>query len=745
MSDFKLQPFYAPADGPRKSDLPGHILILAAVWVFSTLLFFLCRPGYTFPLVNNWIDNWVYIGYQWDFRGQMAEFGPTYYGARLSAILPAAGMHECLPPGLANIAVKLLFSALLATGCATVAFRIGGFHAGFLAVVLSVACPQVVEMWHNGYVDGYLVVYAILTLACIVAASHSRWWAAWIFVAGSAFTAMVVANLSAVMAPGLGLAVFALCWLRWKPMRLAAGAGVFLAGAGALFLVFGGLNVHFGGAFNFIKPQIDAARALSALPRNPWAPTDWEWVTRATWLVLPLGALVWGVGRLWFRPPLELSVPVHQAIRALTLGLLTSLVMVFLFGLRGGMGLLASSFAASFQLCLALPLLALLCASFRQSPPPSLRWLALTLGALLLVSLGNVSVVTAHLPLHGHPDRVRVLSVAAFTGACAIVAACRFGSGKWWHKYLRPEVVLVALVIGSTSSTYPYPAAQLRESYVSVHSAFQKISNSFVPGSYRLWEHPGQRDSRSLASTRLWGYRLFTQKPFPQFDTDSLANLADRTVIITAPRGSGHQTLAEAKSALARFANVTSEQIIEVPGDVGTGFDLVTLSLGEKPVGPEVHGSQQLMGRPLLDLNSSSSVPYFETLAKNLYGSAGMVQSALTTAAGVTRFKRTDQRDHLATAFIMLTLPPDVSRQLTIIISMPCDSQTLLVVQDEVYQYLKQIPLSKAGQHTYAVNLPPTSQRIRIFFAGLTDTATALPEHVTIYENRGEVLRTGNQ
>ncbi len=193
-----------------------HALLLAGVWGFCTVLFFLFRSGYTFPLANTWIDNWVYIGYQWDFRGLIAEFGPTYYGARLSAIFPALVLNECLPPALANITVKLLFSALLGMGCATVAYRAGGIRAGVLAVVLSVCCPQIVEMWHHGYVDGHVVVYAVLTLASLAVAKDSRLWPAWIFLAGGTFLAMVVANLSAVMAPGLGLAVFALCWLRWK-------------------------------------------------------------------------------------------------------------------------------------------------------------------------------------------------------------------------------------------------------------------------------------------------------------------------------------------------------------------------------------------------------------------------------------------------------------------------------------------------------------------------------------------------
>lgn len=98
-----------------------HYIALTLIWGMGSLLLLLFRSGYPFPLFDV-LDSWIYTAYQWDLKNQIAEFGPTYYGARLSWILPGAGLHSLLPPAVANIVLKLIFSALLSISCASIVY-----------------------------------------------------------------------------------------------------------------------------------------------------------------------------------------------------------------------------------------------------------------------------------------------------------------------------------------------------------------------------------------------------------------------------------------------------------------------------------------------------------------------------------------------------------------------------------------------------------------------------------------------
>jgi hypothetical protein len=142
--------------------------------------------------------------------------------------------------------------------------------------------------------------------------------------------------------------------------------------------------------------------------------------------------------------------------------------------------------------------------------------------------------------------------------------------------------LLAGLIIESGASYYRNTEPHLREGYLSVHAAFQAINQTFTADSYRTWEHPGNRESFALTSSKFWGYRLFTQKPFPQFDPADLGALVDRTLIITAPPGEGDETMAQAKRVLENMVDFTREQITKVHGEAGTGFDLVALTVTDK-------------------------------------------------------------------------------------------------------------------------------------------------------------------
>lgn len=727
--------FRVPAgDGGEQNGPRRPVLMLALAWVAGTLLLFLGRPGYTFPPLSD-LDSWVYSAYQWDLRGHLHEFGPLYYGSRLSWIVPGALLHGVLPPVVANLCFKLLASALLATAGAILVYRTLGYRGALLLVVLSVFSPPLIYALHTDYIDTAVILYGTWALAAITLARNSKYWMGWILFGGGAFAGMVVANVFALVVPGLGIAVYHLLWLRWNFRRQLACVGLYMAATVMVLAGFGLVNRHIGGDFIFLRPQLTFVQQLTGA--NPWAPKDGQWAWAATWLILPMGALLWGLFQTWVAR--SAATPARLQATAMTGGLAASLTVAIFLQARG-QPVLSLYFYASLHLSLALPLLAACCTSIRAADPAADRRLLISSLAMAVLVL-TVDSDTVSRKLIGYlPFLPSAPSVPIATcSACLVLAllvniAASIRPVRMIEKLLGAEWLLLSLVVCSIPDNFHSPnvANRLRERYATVHAAFTVINDRFATDSFRLWEHPGQWLSRPLASTWLWGYRIFSSQPFPQFDPAAPGTLGQRKLIITAPTNRGPETVTEARKALARVAEITDEEVIHIPGEEGIGIDLVILSLRAGALDLDRWDARQVVPA-FVDLDVRQNPPYFATLAKNLYAETDPARPALVTAAGVTRFTSRDPRDHLATPFVPLPAATGTRRQLVLMVWMPSESQTLLTLQDEAYRSLKVIDLRKPGRSGYVVDLPAGSGSIRLCFSGPTHLATALPERVTLY------------
>lgn len=717
-----------------------EIWMLVTIWIISTLLLFALRPGYTFPPLDV-IDSWVYTGYQWNIRAQIQEFGPTYYGSRLSFILPGALLHSFLPPLAANVCLKLAWSALLALGVAAIVLRAVGFRAALLAVALSVWSPQVIYAWHTDYMDGPVLTFAVLALACITLARDSKRWAGWIAAAGCFFTGMGVANLSALATVGFGVAIYHLIWLRWGFVRHLICIGLYLAAAAAVLSVLGFVHQRLGGQFLFMQPQVDMLLHLNQLDRNPWAQTGWSWLTRATWLVVPASALVWGA--LKSLGPVPPALRTAQLTRALTAALAVSVGSSLAVAISG-QGVLAHDFYASFHLCLAIPLLAVCCTSSIRSAHAAFGWVAATLGLLAAHALWGETDSTAGLVHRWTPwiDLKHTIILAALGMVLVLAAAWIFGGvvRRGWRAGLpRPELLLLAIYACSTPTSFHDAAIsdRLPQRYLAVREGFDRITQEFPPNSYRFWSHPQQMASMALSATKLWGYRLFTFKPFPSFEA---TDRTDHTIIVTGKAGTGETVLGEAERAFANARlQVADGRVLHVAPDSDVGIDLVAFRMRESAVDPEQFFAE-LARRPraVLDLRYAGDEPFTRALERNIYG--GNPQKVIDESAGYPIFRRTDPRDHLATPFLELpSAVTDGGRELSLVITMVAASSTVCVVQSDSFHDLRQISLGERGRTVHRVKLPANVGKVRLYFISTRDAPSALPTRVTLYQLPAEL------
>ncbi len=701
------------------------------MWAACTILLLAFRPGYGFP-TPLLVDSWIYSSYQWDFHRQIAEFGPTYYASRLSWILPGVVLHHFFDPATANIVYKLLTSAVTAMACGGLVYRAKGLAGGLLTVGVAVLAPAMIKALQADYVDIPVLMYAVLALACIARAANSRRWAAWIFLAGVAFSAMTVANLSALAVPGLGIAAFHLLWLRWSFKRHALCLGLYLAAAILVLLGFDFIWRRAGATAHFLRPQIDMLFFFREMKgENPWAPRNWQWALGATWLVLPVAALLLGLLRSVFSPCTDAST--RRLILALTVGLAVSLGVALILECRN-IAVLAYPFYAHAHLCLALPLLVLVCCPDSPGRNPWVRPATAIAGLLLVVLAGNTLRLGP-----GSRSLEGVIGIPEPGATPVLLGGLQVAGAAWLFFRSRPrslpgaELLLAGLVACSFPLDFDSPGLSdhRRQRYVAIHSAYQAISREFAPGSYRFWEDVNYREGHALASTKLWLYRLFTEKPFPEF---TVPNLSCTLIVPGAPE-TGPQILKRAKESLqARGVTLASARILKVPGDAGTGFDLVCFTMQMPTVDPEdpVHA---LTARSLLvDLRFDAAPAYTATIEQNLYGPRTI--KSIDLSAGYPAFTRTDPRDHLATPFKSFSRPkPGASRNLSLVIIMPASGpDTRCIVQSDGFAELARLSLNKAGRTVYSLVAPADCQRVRLYFQSGTNAPVPLPLRASLYE-----------
>ncbi len=238
------------------------------------------------PGTNLLIDPWIYTGFFLSLPMFARIFPGTYYGSRLSVIVPGFAAHWLLPPLLASYGLHLTLLAAVVFATFRLVRSNHGLPAALIASTLMTWHPLVIAEIGWDYVDGAGVAFVMLAIAALddaVRRDDRRRRAG--IVAGFMIACGVVANLFLVVfLPVWGVFLLLRAGLRWRTVAVIGFAA--LAGAAAGLLAFGAVSHSLGGSWWCLGPQIRELRALTAA-RNPWQLSGYAWVLGATWLVLP--------------------------------------------------------------------------------------------------------------------------------------------------------------------------------------------------------------------------------------------------------------------------------------------------------------------------------------------------------------------------------------------------------------------------------------------------------------------------
>jgi hypothetical protein len=721
----------APASSPRVT-----ILLCSATWALCSLALLLWREGFPFPPYGQY-DTWFYTGYGWDLPGQLKDFGNTYYGSRLSWLLPLSLLHGALPLLTAEVVFKLGFSGLLTTALALIGWQIGRQRGAWTAAWLAPLCPEVIMALHGDYADTAVLTYGMWTTAAILrAGENARHWR-WLLLAGMSFGLMAVANLGAVGNIGLGLAVLHLCWLRRTWWRHISLLGLYLLGAGIVVGLGQVAHQALGGNGFFLQAQIDMVlRFQRTGTSNPWYRPGWDWLAQATWLVLPLGVTAWGVMAAWCD---RTRTDVTSRLRAaLTYSLGFTLALGVVHQLRGAM-VLSLNYYANSLLCLALPLaLALISRGDpRTGRPPSHS----VLGGIGLLTLfivlgpahgpGLASKLGLDLADYGH-----VLWGGLF-GLGGLLALLWYRTRRWkpFPSGTLAAAYLLLLLWGSISWHFQHPfySNRLAERYAVVHEAHSWLESHLSRGEYYFWVDQSFADGVSLACTKLWQYRRFDRDPHASFPELKQPHEKATLIVIPAPPDKGPDALKTARE-LFRQKGLTLKQVHIQPirGNMDVGFDLISFGFGQEQIDPQdPHSAQAREPRLIIAYERDGPQGYAQHLG-----------FAHPPAPGRARLEIDESGPLLvdsSASDYALSLPHSLhltegSRQISIVIYQTPGNVLHLAMEDDEHRSFHRSLLPPIGRVVLNTLVPVGTRNVMLRFYAPDGQTARLPSNILVYQ-----------
>ncbi len=330
-----------PAPGHRGGDT------LFAYAILTLLPIALLAVGPNWIVSGLFNDPWIYFGYYLDLSAHLKTFDGLYYGCRLSAILPGWLAYRILPPIAANLVLHLglYFAGLFAfheTVKETVSRR-----AALLSAVLLGTNPFYLNAVGHDYVDGFGVVYSLLSIFCLsrAATANAKHWRIFLLGAGVFAAAMVVAFLTSVLLIPFTILFYLVANRANARNPWLASAFWWCLGGLSLVVFLGGVNWIFTGSVWFLAASFKFMRQMANSP-NYFVDRSMSWLPSAVWLAIPFLVFLGSLIRL--RRAFTYEGRPNSRLSIYYWGQLVGLVLLFMaFDVRTGSSLLLPWFYAS--------------------------------------------------------------------------------------------------------------------------------------------------------------------------------------------------------------------------------------------------------------------------------------------------------------------------------------------------------------------------------------------------------------
>jgi hypothetical protein len=271
------------------------VILLPLIILFLDSNVFFSKAG--------WLDAWFYCSY---FR-HLSEFKSvlfpnTYYGSRMSWILPGYLVNQVFPPLAANYILHLATYYLGAVSLYFILKTLYSRPTALLVVIAFTCNPYLWSAVGTDYVDGFGIGCYLLALAILTGVGNAKRSRLKLSLAGAACAALIYTNtVWLLFSPAL---LFFYLFIR-RPVRSEVLEAViyfgtwFGAGAAALTVVLGLFNYRIDGNFWFYLPSI-LFTLHNVNKAQPWHSATYEWVKHANWLIYAAVMILAVIAR-WLR------------------------------------------------------------------------------------------------------------------------------------------------------------------------------------------------------------------------------------------------------------------------------------------------------------------------------------------------------------------------------------------------------------------------------------------------------------
>jgi hypothetical protein len=264
------------------------------VLLIIPILVLLCDRSIIFNFAG-YLDSWIYFAYFRHLAALKRLFPYTYYGSRLSWILPGYLVHLALPPLIANYVLHLAVWYCAVLSLYVVIKHLADRRSALLSAAIFGFYPYLWKATGWDYPDGAGIAYYLLTAALLTRASRRLPSRPLLALAGASCAGAVYCNLSwAFLIP-----FFLVFWLS---LQKARGYPLFFKsvllwsglGAASLTVLLALVNHRLEGLYQFYLPSVQFALGHVNLP-SPYKSKDMAWILHANWLIVPAVALLLGL------------------------------------------------------------------------------------------------------------------------------------------------------------------------------------------------------------------------------------------------------------------------------------------------------------------------------------------------------------------------------------------------------------------------------------------------------------------
>jgi 4-amino-4-deoxy-L-arabinose transferase-like glycosyltransferase len=557
--------------------LPWLNLIFNQTWIYSPMS----------------LDPWFYWGYFNNFGSFSSAFAGTYYGTRLSWIIPGYACYKLFPPVVANLVLHIGFFYTAIFSLYFTLKRLFNNRAALFVSILMSFYTYFLASIGTDYIDGAGITYVLLTILILTYATTDPRPGKWsfqiqrdqqsvmstrvmplssaflIFLAGMTMGLCIYSNTFLLLYVLIVCLYFLILNHRYAKHSLFFSFIFAALGFAAITILLGLANKLAGGQFSFFITAFNAAWYYLGQP-NPWRASSYEWLKYAFWLVFPvLGAvisLVYLVLRIKKKDqqvPPRLPQQPMQAHPPLT------------FPQRSG-SLLSICYLVLFLLFLLLEIKGTPSLQLHYYASFLIPFLFLAVGSQLAGLLNKLEKWHFYAIIGGliillllcYCQTFRLLfsfsSTAILTSSLVVIGVASLALFKLRSSIFKTlSVVLLVIFLAAanftminTSSWVDYSKKDPPEQLLMVVSQSNQLIKRFDPEvQMKFWyssKEPLAGVFDSIAATRLWGYRLLNLD-YPNLSTTNPTSTTPQQTVV--PAGTKIMILTQEEGA---FEKVTA-------------------------------------------------------------------------------------------------------------------------------------------------------------------------------------------